>query len=1075
MPYQKMNLSGQAIYAPKKVYLSKSLSDSPQAPEGEEKTGEPAENQPVIDNMFEIQSREFLSLFGQPNAIPKTFCTSSSGSGQYIVNSTGHGHYAYPHMDKETDQQQLESYLPSSPNSFPGLLSSVINSNGSNLPSLANTSFQRQHSFVTSSNDTNFLPYTYYSKGLDSQMPLPNTSQVSVIMSQMTSVNEEDKLSSVLNTSPVPSVISSQVFSVNATDSSSKNINQSSSTIVSQSSSMNSNHFLPVNASQTSSMNGSQVPSVVNISHAFSGNPSQTSVNDKQVSSVNVSQASFVTSASCFVQNSSINSYNACQFLSPQKDSDSDQVLPGIGVVTMEPETTGNNERLDTLKNSKYIEQQLVSSSLNVSQTFTTTSSVGGCDSTQSPIGLINSPESWTFSPLVPFNLSHDSYDECSVSPFPVGPELTSDSTLDLLESEVKTPVSVSKDISDDEPLSNTAKNSTYSTMTWAQRYGINVKAKLKKPPSSRQPFNRVSLADIEEFSVKKSAGKRKTVVQSSNNTLLGPTQPKKQFESPVKENSIKNQVVCSDSTSVISSSQVSSTNMNQDLSPKGSDEGQNKMLMELFPMPSSTSDVLTVTQKMCKADEEDSYKISSTGGTSDCVRTPGCEAFCQVCGDKAAGFYCGAFICEACKKFFMRASKLEKIKYVCLRVQKCVITKESRVQCQYCRFQKCLSLKMYCPGTGDSKKKDKKIGEIPCRVCSAPSSGFHFGALTCEGCKGFFRRMAKERECQRYKCSKNGNCDVNTVTRNLCKACRYRKCLESGMSIEGSRIGRQPNSIKHAISIEAEKQGKNLCKEQAFGEKININDMKAMVTTAIPATAEELAEINLDIRPEQLDLKNIEIDIKTQQVTAPEKCDLDVTPLLIGSSEIKLEPKSPIAKTVSPESSTDCEKTWEILNKCSGCNEELEHLLPVNTDSEEDELMGYLSVKTTWTSMMSSFEHTARTLIKFSKKVPGFRALSLDDQIKLVQGSIYPIVVLNCSRSFDNETKQYSYFNFTPRQREAIHSFFPMLRILSSHFIHTGSMVKLMNLSTMEYTFLSILLLLNAVSGEPGFSSHLS
>lgn len=27
-------------------------------------------------------------------------------------------------------------------------------------------------------------------------------------------------------------------------------------------------------------------------------------------------------------------------------------------------------------------------------------------------------------------------------------------------------------------------------------------------------------------------------------------------------------------------------------------------------------------------------------------------------------------------------------------------------------------------------------ISQIPCRVCGGPSSGFHFGALTCEGCK---------------------------------------------------------------------------------------------------------------------------------------------------------------------------------------------------------------------------------------------------------------------------------------------------------------------------------------------------
>ncbi|CAG5135731.1 unnamed protein product, partial [Candidula unifasciata] len=111
-------------------------------------------------------------------------------------------------------------------------------------------------------------------------------------------------------------------------------------------------------------------------------------------------------------------------------------------------------------------------------------------------------------------------------------------------------------------------------------------------------------------------------------------------------------------------------------------------------------------------------------------------SVLCQVCGDIAAGFYCDAYICEACKKFFIRASKLERPRYVCLRQKQCAITKESRVHCQYCRYQKCLQLNMHY--SKDGQKNASKVGvqEIPCRVCSAPSSGFHFGALTCEGCK---------------------------------------------------------------------------------------------------------------------------------------------------------------------------------------------------------------------------------------------------------------------------------------------------------------------------------------------------
>ncbi|VDP64780.1 unnamed protein product, partial [Schistosoma mattheei] len=70
---------------------------------------------------------------------------------------------------------------------------------------------------------------------------------------------------------------------------------------------------------------------------------------------------------------------------------------------------------------------------------------------------------------------------------------------------------------------------------------------------------------------------------------------------------------------------------------------------------------------------------------------------------------------------------------------------------------------------------------------------------------KGFFRRTINERESQRYTCRNGGNCAVTGATRNNCKSCRYRRCLAVGMSKHGSRIGRQPNAIKHRCAVEIE------------------------------------------------------------------------------------------------------------------------------------------------------------------------------------------------------------------------------------------------------------------------------
>ena len=38
----------------------------------------------------------------------------------------------------------------------------------------------------------------------------------------------------------------------------------------------------------------------------------------------------------------------------------------------------------------------------------------------------------------------------------------------------------------------------------------------------------------------------------------------------------------------------------------------------------------------------------------------------------------------------------------------------------------------------------------------------------------------------QKYRCFFGSNCPLMPENRNRCKACRFRRCLEAGMSIDG-------------------------------------------------------------------------------------------------------------------------------------------------------------------------------------------------------------------------------------------------------------------------------------------------
>lgn len=100
-----------------------------------------------------------------------------------------------------------------------------------------------------------------------------------------------------------------------------------------------------------------------------------------------------------------------------------------------------------------------------------------------------------------------------------------------------------------------------------------------------------------------------------------------------------------------------------------------------------------------------------------------------------------------------------------------------------------CVSL---LQGPGRTKNR-KSVGRLlvgpQCAVCGeeAPQSGpyrRHYGVICCEACKCFFRRTVQMNK--HYECKLTGNCAVGKNVRHWCQACRFQKCIKSGMKTEG-------------------------------------------------------------------------------------------------------------------------------------------------------------------------------------------------------------------------------------------------------------------------------------------------
>ncbi|XP_058455060.1 transcription factor HNF-4 homolog isoform X1 [Malaya genurostris] len=84
------------------------------------------------------------------------------------------------------------------------------------------------------------------------------------------------------------------------------------------------------------------------------------------------------------------------------------------------------------------------------------------------------------------------------------------------------------------------------------------------------------------------------------------------------------------------------------------------------------------------------------------------------------------------------------------------------------------------------------------CTICCDRATGKHYGAASCDGCKGFFRRSVRKNHS--YTCRFSRNCVVDKDKRNQCRYCRLRKCFKAGMKKEAvqnerDRIsGRRPS-----------------------------------------------------------------------------------------------------------------------------------------------------------------------------------------------------------------------------------------------------------------------------------------
>ncbi|KAM9172614.1 bile acid receptor isoform 2-T2 [Pangshura tecta] len=145
--------------------------------------------------------------------------------------------------------------------------------------------------------------------------------------------------------------------------------------------------------------------------------------------------------------------------------------------------------------------------------------------------------------------------------------------------------------------------------------------------------------------------------------------------------------------------------------------------------------------------------------------------------------------------------------------------------------------------------------GEELCVVCGDKASGYHYNALTCEGCKGFFRRSITKNAV--YKCKNGGNCEMDMYMRRKCQECRLRKCKQMGMLAECMYAG-----LLTEIQCKSKRLRKNVKQppDQTVSEDNEGADLKQVTSTT------KIYREKVELTPEQQNLLHYIMDSYSKQ-----------------------------------------------------------------------------------------------------------------------------------------------------------------------------------------------------------------
>uniref|UniRef100_A0A8C1TX79 RAR-related orphan receptor C n=1 Tax=Cyprinus carpio TaxID=7962 RepID=A0A8C1TX79_CYPCA len=308
------------------------------------------------------------------------------------------------------------------------------------------------------------------------------------------------------------------------------------------------------------------------------------------------------------------------------------------------------------------------------------------------------------------------------------------------------------------------------------------------------------------------------------------------------------------------------------------------------------------------------------------------------------------------------------------------------------------------------------QIEVIPCKICGDKSSGVHYGVITCEGCKGFFRRS--QSSSVQYSCSRQSNCPIDRASRNRCQSCRLKKCVAQGMSRDAVKFGRMSKRQRDSLFAEVERhrqqqrlQANSVQEPQplpAYRSSKEPREQSSHLIPPLPPAYPYSVEPELQGCPPEmhpyLECRIGEAQAQSLWINVITPCSVVVMWFCFW---INMSPFACVSVCVCV-----CVLTEDISASIIRSHRETTQYRPEQLQAlrwkvfSREEIHAYQSksVDEMWQHCAVRLTDAVQYVVEFAKRIPGFRQLCQNDQIALLKSGSMEVVLVRMSRMFNTE-----------------------------------------------------------------------